>query len=61
MVRIVRFSMSGLLFETITVLRLPFAGGVRVLAAERTMLRIACVVGNSSFGVLLAPDIVRLF
>ena len=31
--------------------RLPCAGGVRVLAAERAILRIAYVVRNSSVGV----------
>ena len=40
--QIVRFSLSGLYFSDKTVLRLPCAGGGRVLAAERAMLRIAC-------------------
>ena len=43
--------MSGLLFKTTTVLRLPCAGGVRVLAAELAILRIACVDRNPSDGV----------
>ena len=34
-----------------TVLRLPCAGGVRVLAAERAILRIACGIRNHSGGV----------
>ncbi len=44
--------MSGLLLETTTVLRLPCAGGGRVLAAERVMLRIACIVRKPSDGVV---------
>ena len=50
--RSVRLSMSGLLLETTTVLRLPCAGGDRVLAAERAMLRIACIVRKPSDGVV---------
>ena len=49
--RIVRLSLSGLWFETTIALRLPCAGGGRVLAAERAMLRIACIVRNHSDGV----------
>ena len=49
--RIVRLSLSGLWFETTIALRLPCAGGGRVLAAERAILRIACVVKNPSDGV----------
>ena len=49
--RIVRFSLSGLLFETPAVLRLPCAGGVRVLAAEHAILRIAYGVRNHYVGV----------
>ena len=49
-VRIVRFSMSGLYFQA-KILRLPCAGGVRVLAAERAILRIAWVLRNPSDGV----------
>ena len=43
--------MSGLLFADETVHRQPCAGGVRVLAAERAILRIAYVVRNFSDGV----------
>ena len=49
--RIVRLSLSGLLLETTTGLRLPCAGGGRVLAAEQAILRIAYVVRKPSDGV----------
>ena len=49
--KIVRLSMSGLYFQ-VKVLRLPCAGGGRVLAAERAMLRIACIVRKPSDGVV---------
>ena len=49
--RIVPFSLSRLYFSDKIVLRLPCAGGVRVLAAELAILRIAYGVRNSSFGV----------
>ena len=51
--RIVRFSLSGLLFEIKIILRLPCAGGGRVLAAERAILRIAYVIRNHADG---APE-----